>query len=273
MAGSSSSTSYDTAFQEFVKWKMLAAQQAANQALAGPGGPYGGVPGQRPMGPMAGAWGLSPAAGGGSWFTGPQTMSVGDQAAAFFNPFQQQVVDATRGDFAQLRQEALNRTRQEATLGGGFGGTRMAVLAGSRLGELDRAEASQLAGLRYGGYQNAVTQGTAYAERQRQLAEQQLQEPLFRQRTALEFANAGQGVPTQTTYSQSYSQNPLLQWGALALGAWDAWRGQQNNPLAMNPYAQNPFAYGPTQPMQFGGAYQPGQSYRLSNGDYFRVGY
>lgn len=158
-------------------------------------------------------------AGGGSWFTGPQTMSIGDQAAQFFNPYMSNVVDATKQQYDQLRAGALHDTSQQATLAGAYGGSRAAVLAGSRLGQLDVGQANTIANLQNQGYQNALQQGTAYTEQQRQLAQQQMQEPLFRAQQAQQFQQGGLGPVGQTT-NQTESGNWASTLGNIAqLGA------------------------------------------------------
>lgn len=185
----------DPRSQAYVEAMRRQAQGAGDVALAGP-------------------------AGGGSWFTGPQTLSVGDQAAAFFNPYMSNVVDATRGEYDRLRAGALNRTTQQATLGGAAGGSRAAIVAGARLGELDQGQASTIAGLLQGGYNSALSMGIPYAEQQRQLREQQLQEPLFRQQAAQQFTQGGIGPVgyTQTQSSSGGGFGDLLK-GAAGLGS------------------------------------------------------
>lgn len=73
----------------------------------------------------------------------------------YMNPYESQVVDATRADFGRARDMASQMTDQQATAAGAFGGSRQAVLEGTRLGEIDRAEADALARLRYGGFRDA----------------------------------------------------------------------------------------------------------------------
>src|SRR5690606_27342516 len=116
-----------------------------------------------------------------------------------------------------LRGQAQMATQQAATQAGAFGGSRHGVAEGVRLGELDRAQASQIAGLLHSGYQQALGQGVAFAEHQRQLQQQQLQEPLFRQQLALGFQNMGMGpVGTTTTSTVDTPSNRL---GSAASGA------------------------------------------------------
>ncbi len=162
--------------------------------------------------------------GGGPLFTGPQEMSVADQAAPFFDPYMSNVVDATRGEFDHMRADAYMSANQQATAAGAFGGSRHGVMAGARLGEIDRAQGSTLAQLLSGGWQNAVQQGTQYAEMQRQLRERQMQEPLFRQQQALQMLNLGMG-PVGSTSTAVSPRNPLggAASGAIAGSAFGPW--------------------------------------------------
>lgn len=138
------------------------------------------------------------ATGGDSFFTGPQTRSVADQAGDFFNPYMSNVVDATRGEFDFMRGGAAKDAAQQATQAGAFGGSRAAISQGTRLGAIDRAQGSTVAGLLQSGWQDALSQGTAYSEHQRQLQQEKMQEPLFRQHEAMGFLSGGMG-PTGTT--------------------------------------------------------------------------
>lgn len=146
------------------------------------------------------------ATGGGPFFTGPQSMSVGDQAAQFFNPYQQNVIQGVQGEYDHLRDQAGMGVDQQATMSGAFGGSRHGVALGARMGELDRAEASQIGDLMNSGYQNALGMGMNYSEHQRQLQEQQMQEPLWRQQQAMGFWGQGMG-PTGGTSTTSTPGN------------------------------------------------------------------
>lgn len=126
-------------------------------------------------------------------FTGPQTMSVEDQARAFFDPYMSNVVDGVRGEFDHLRGQASVAANQQATQAGAFGGSRAAIAQGARLGEIDRAQTGQIAGLMSNGWNQALQQGTQYAEMQRRLQEQKMQEPMFRYQQGLGMMNMGMG--------------------------------------------------------------------------------
>lgn len=181
-------------------------------------------PGTNPSGSRVGGFSLAPGAGGSgtrdrttrirpdpslggggggaaggaaaspeSFFTGPHQQTPREMAQPFMNPFLEDVVGATQADFDRQREMAVRGANQRATQAGAFGGSRAAVERGARLGEIDRAEADQLAKLRTSGFESAMSRGLPFAEQQRQLREQQLQEPLFRQRQALGFLGAGMG--------------------------------------------------------------------------------
>jgi len=163
------------------------------------------------------------ATGGGPYFTGPQTQSIQDQVSPFMNPYISNVVDATRGEFDFLRNQASVDANQQATQAGAFGGSRHGVAEGTRLGALDRAQTSQIADLLSGGYNNALSMGTDYAERQRQLREQQMQEPLWRQNQALQFYNMGMGPVGQSVSQPKGSALGSAAGGAMAGSAFGPW--------------------------------------------------
>lgn len=196
-------TALDPASQRYVDAMRQQAQAGSGVIMGGPGG------------------------GGGSWFTGPQTQSIGDQAAAFFNPYMSNVVDATRGEFDHLRGQAMLGANQQATQASAFGGSRHALMAGTRLGELDRAQASQIGGMLAGGYQNALSQGTAYAEQQRQLQQQQMMEPIWRQQQAQAYMAGGMGPYGQTSTTTAPGQGLIPGLIQGAAGAYNIYKGMQ----------------------------------------------
>jgi hypothetical protein len=160
----------------------------------------------------------------GSYFAGADPRSIEEQAAPFMNPYQQQVIDATRGEFDHMRGQALQGANAQATQAGAFGGSRHGVMAGARLGEIDRAQGSQIGGMLHQGWNNAVQQGLGYSEYQRSLRERQLQEPIFRQQTGLGLMNLGMG-PVGTHTSQSMPNNLLGQLFGAGLTAYGMFGG------------------------------------------------
>jgi hypothetical protein len=211
----------DPASQAYINQIRQRALGAANVALQGPGG--AASPGG--MGFMGGnlnsllANGASGVAGGGtggangnSWFTGPITP---EQITAAMNPYLSNVVDATKGQYDQLRSQAQLATDQQATQAGAFGGSRAAVTEGARLGQLDQGQAQTIAGLLQSGY----GQAQQFAQSQQQLQQQQQLEPLFRQQQALGLMNLGLGpvgMNTTTATTQPRNGNAI---GSAAGGA------------------------------------------------------
>lgn len=173
--------------------------------------------------------------GAGNFGFSPEQMDP-SRAQDFFSPFQDEVVSGLQSDFDRQRQQALTRAAQDATAQGAFGGSRSGILQAQALRDVNQDEASTLAQVRNRGFQNA--QGLAAQEHQlmqnlgfgsaeaaqrgrlqeaglglqqagqqfgmgeqlRQIQQQRRQEPLFRQRQALQMANMGMGpILGQTT--------------------------------------------------------------------------
>lgn len=122
----------------------------------------------------------------------------GESFREFMSPFQSEVVDATRADFAHQREAALNAGRAAATQGSGGRGSRAAVLQSQLLDDVNRAEASALARLRERGF------GLA-----NQLALQGRASNIGQLMSALQ-AGAGAVGPTGQTTTQSTSGGGLV---------------------------------------------------------------
>ena len=138
----------------------------------------------------------------GSLFSGPLTDAAISDA---MNPYIGNVIDGVRGEFDNLRGQSLADSNAQATAAGAFGGSRHGVMAGARLGELDRAQASQIGGLLNQGYNNAVR----LADHNRMLTDQQRQEGVWRQNQAMRFLNMGMGpVGFSQTQSGTAGSNP-----------------------------------------------------------------
>lgn len=121
--------------------------QGEEMALAAAGGP-GSQAVTQAMQNAAGLTGFTPA-------------QIGfDQGMVeqYFNPFQQQVVDATMQDIERQRQMASMGLGQQATAARAFGGSRQGVAEGVLAGEAARTAAQTSANLRSQGYQNALQQ-------------------------------------------------------------------------------------------------------------------
>ena len=180
--------------------------------------------------------------GTGNFGFSPEQMDP-SRAQDFFSPFQDEVVQGVQSDFDRQRQQALNTAAQQATGAGAFGGSRSGILQAQALRDVNQNEASTLAQVRNRGFQNAqglasqehqlmqnLGFGSAQAaqqgrlreaglglqaagqqfgmgERLRQIQQQRRQEPLFRQRQALQFANMGFGGPLgQTTRGKTTTE-------------------------------------------------------------------
>ena len=149
----------------------------------------------------------------GSYFLGADDRSIDDIIAPFLNPYQSQVVDATRGEFDHMRSGVRRDVSQAATRAGAFNSSRHGVAEGERLGAIDRAQGSQIAGLLSSGFQNAVNAGIPYAQQQRALQQQKMQEPLFRRQMAQQFMQGSYGGPISQTNTQVQKGNL---WGDIA---------------------------------------------------------
>lgn len=145
-------------------------------------------------------------------FTGPQTQSIAQQTEQFMNPYQDQVIGAVNSQFDKLGQQSVAQTNAMATQAGAFGGARHGIAQGTRQGNLDATRMGIVANLQKSGYDTAVTQGTQYAEHQRQLQEQKNMEPLWQQQQRLGLLQSGMG-PTGTT-STTTQPGPSM-WGQL----------------------------------------------------------
>lgn len=149
---------------------------------------------------------------------------------SFMNPYNEDVINATMGDFSHLRDQTLGSVNDQATRAGAFGGSRHGVAEGVALGELGRGEQSALAGLRSSGFDSAMGRANGLAnlglagnaglaglgEYARNVAIDQ--DPAMH-RFAMQKA-ALTGTPYGTTQKTTASSNPLAAiMGALSTGA------------------------------------------------------
>jgi hypothetical protein len=175
--------------------------------------PYGTGGGQSPeeMGPL---------------FLGHNGQTPEEMARPFFNPYMDQVVGGVRGEFDHLRGQALVGADQQAMQAGAFGGSRHGIMAGQRMGDLDRAQTSQIGQLQHQGWQQALGQGMQFNEYQRALQERQMQEPLFRRQMAMQMMNLGLGPSGTSSNTQGSGGNA---WGSAmggaATGSAFGWQG------------------------------------------------
>lgn len=167
-------------------------QQVRGMAMGGMGGPqqYTGL--YRPQPQTAGFLGTDP----------------GQLAEQYMNPYQSQVIDATRGEYDHLRDQASMATDQAATQAGAFGGSRHGIAEGARLGEIDRAQGAQISGLLQSGYNNALQFGQN---------EQQMR---------LALMNMGMGPLGMTSNtSEKGSANPIMDLLGLGVTGYGIYKG------------------------------------------------
>lgn len=101
----------------------------------------------------------------------PGTLDDPDSGiAAFYNPYEQQVVDIVKQDFDRAKRQAEARQAAQAVGSGAFGGSRAAVAESQALERLDRAELDALSKLRAAGYTTALDQARQAQEAQQRRA-------------------------------------------------------------------------------------------------------
>jgi hypothetical protein len=129
--------------------------------------------------------------------------SIDEILKPFMDPYMGQVIGGVRGEFDHLRSMARRGTTDAAIQSGAYNGGRHGVAEGVRLGELDRAQTSQISGLLSSGFQNAMSNGLAYSEYQRALRERQAQEGIMRRQVSAQFLTGGMGpVGSESTQVQ-----------------------------------------------------------------------
>ena len=158
----------------------------------------------------------------GSFFTGPNTQSINDLISPFMNPYMDQVVGGINQQFDRSRGQAVRQGSQAATSAGAFNSSRHGIAEGTRLGEIDAAEANQVGGFLSGQFNNAMNQGLGYNRYQNSLLQQQLQEPLFRAQQAQGFQQGSLGPTgqTNTATQQGSFLGDLAGLGMMGLGAF-----------------------------------------------------
>ena len=101
----------------------------------------------------------------------PGTLDDPDSGiAAFYNPYEQQVVDVVQQDFDRARKQEEAQQAAQAVGSGAFGGSRAAVTESQALERLDRAELDALSKLRAAGYTTALDQARQAQEAQQRRA-------------------------------------------------------------------------------------------------------
>jgi hypothetical protein len=190
---SSASTGPDAASQAYIDQMRQQAMRASQIAtgMPPPGQQQANIPPR--LGSQIGVGQQGQPGQDQGFFTGPLTQTPEQMAQPFMDPYQKQVVDATRNEFDQMRGQATVGANQAATQAGAFGGSRHGVMQGTRLGEIDRAQGTTISNLLSGGYQNAMENGVGFAQYQQGLQAQKQMEPLWRQQQGLNFMNLGMG--------------------------------------------------------------------------------
>ena len=103
----------------------------------------------------------------------PGTLADPDSnISAFYNPYEQQVVDIVKQDFDRARRVSDQQVAGQAVGAGAFGGSRAAVAEAEARRNLGDQELKALANLRMSGYQNALTGGSESFENQQRRGQQ-----------------------------------------------------------------------------------------------------
>ena len=157
-------------------------------------------------------------------------------ASAFYNPFQQNVLNAVNQQYGQVRDLTNRNISDRATAAGAFGGDREAVTRGAALAGIGRDQNAALSQLTYQGYNDAQNRA-----QQQQQFQSQAGQSLFGQGIGAlgQQAQFGQNAQNQRVglYGQGLSnlgqagQNASSQLynGGLDAGRFQAQFGQQNS--------------------------------------------
>jgi hypothetical protein len=137
-----------------------------------------------------------------------QMMNMPDMAniSNFYNPFQQQVIDATMSDMERARQGAVQQIGQQANAARAFGGSRHGIADTMANQEFARNAGSTLANLRSQGF-NTAANLMQQTNAQRMAAAQQLA-GLGQQQTAMQYAG-GQAMMGLGGTRQQFAQQQM----------------------------------------------------------------
>ena len=106
----------------------------------------------------------------------PGTLADPDsQISAYYNPYEQQVVDVVKQDFDRARRMSDMQEAGKAVGAGAFGGSRSGIAQQEAQRNLNDAEFRALASLRGQGYQTAMAQASGDFENQQRRAQQAAQ--------------------------------------------------------------------------------------------------
>lgn len=76
--------------------------------------------------------------------------------AAYQNPYQQQVIQATQRDYDRMMGQGMRDVGAQATSSGAFGGSRHGLAEAQRMAMLQEAQGGAMAGLRHQGFESAA---------------------------------------------------------------------------------------------------------------------
>jgi len=96
----------------------------------------------------------------------------------YYNPYEKQVVDATKADLTENAGQVRAQQAASAGLNKAFSGSRYGIQEAQTEGELARAEASALGGLRYQGFNTAANLSSQDASRRQSASESNVQNKL-----------------------------------------------------------------------------------------------
>ena len=108
-------------------------------------------------------------------FTPGTLADPASQISAYYNPYEQQVVDVVKSDFDRARKMSDMQEAGKAVGAGAFGGSRSGIAQQEAQRNLNDAELRALASIRGQGYQSAMTQASTDFENQQRRAQQAAQ--------------------------------------------------------------------------------------------------
>lgn len=149
-----------------------------------------------------------------------------EDIAQFYDPYQQDVINAAMADIENVRAKRSLGAKSEAEAAGAFGGDREAVYRASLDGEYDRTSASTVAGLRSTGYSNAAN--LAVGNQGFKIAGNAQLANMINQRRENRYTDAatlyGSGA-TQQAHEQSLLDYPITAGQMLQSGASQFYTG------------------------------------------------
>lgn len=136
---------------------------------------------------------------------------TGQDISQFYDPYQQQVIDATQAQFSHDNQVQQSQVEGNAAAQGALGGNRVGVAQALTAEGQQRSQAPVLAGLRSQGYQSALKAAMDQKNRQIQGGQTLAGVGAQGQQSALAGAGAQFGVGTAEQQTQQARDTALLQ--------------------------------------------------------------